>query len=155
MSINRIIPTSVTLENFRVLGKCQVAWLILFTYMFPESLLGIPFFSVFKNIGLQNSLFGLALAHMTHSFPFALWLMWQTFEVLPRDFEQAASIDGASRFQAFIYVACPMVLPSIIAIAIFACIVLERPHAGPDTCSRQQPVHAFTVRELVCHLSFI
>jgi multiple sugar transport system permease protein len=108
------------LSRYAVPAKRHVARLILFAYMFPDILLGIPFFSIFRELGLVNSLPGLALAHMTHSFPFALWLMWQTFEALPRDFEQAAAIDGASRLQTLVHVVFPMVLPSIVAVLIFA-----------------------------------
>jgi multiple sugar transport system permease protein len=108
------------LSRYRVPAKRHIARLILFSYMFPDILLGIPFFSIFRQLGLVNSLPGLALAHMTHSFPFALWLMWQTFEALPRDFEHAASIDGASPVQTFLHVACPMVMPSLVAVLIFS-----------------------------------
>jgi multiple sugar transport system permease protein len=108
------------LSRYPIPAKRALAQTILFSYMFPELLLGIPFFALFKSLGLLNSLFGLALAHMTLSFPFALWLMWQTFQAMPAEFEEAAWIDGAGPMHAFLFIACPIALPAIVAVLIFA-----------------------------------
>lgn len=108
------------LSRYPIPAKRVLAQTILFTYMFPELVLGIPIFSIFKSIGLLNSLFGLSLAHMTLSFPFALWLMWQTFQALPLEYEEAAFIDGAGPLRTFLAVCCPMVFPAIAAVMIFA-----------------------------------
>jgi len=108
------------LSRYGIPRKRTIAQLILFTYMFPEILLGIPFFSLFRQLGVLNSLFGLALAHLTLSFPFALWLMWQTFEGLPREYEEAAAIDGAGPLRTFLLIVCPMARPALAAVFIFA-----------------------------------
>jgi len=108
------------LSRYPIPGKRVLAQVILFTYMFPELLLGIPFFALFKSLGLLNSLHGLALAHMTLSFPFALWLMWQTYQGLPPDYEEAAWLDGAGPLRTFLLVVCPMTLPAMAAVLIFA-----------------------------------
>jgi multiple sugar transport system permease protein len=108
------------LARYDIPAKRIIAQLVLFTYMFPEILLGIPFFSLFRQLGLLNSLFGLSLAHLTLTFPFALWLMWQTFEAMPREYEEAAAIDGASRTETFLRVVCPMAAPAAAAVLIFA-----------------------------------
>lgn len=108
------------LSRYPIPGKRFLAQTILFTYMFPELLLGIPFFAIFKSLGLLNSLVGLSLAHMTLSFPFALWLMWQTFQALPPEYEEAAFIDGAGPLRTFLWVVCPMAAPSMAAVLIFA-----------------------------------
>ena len=108
------------MSRYGIPRKRTIAQLILFTYMFPQILLGIPFFSLFGQLGLLNSLFGLSLAHLTLSFPFALWLMWQTFQGLPREYEEAAAIDGAGPLRTFLLIVCPMVRPALAAIFIFA-----------------------------------
>lgn len=108
------------LSRYPIPGKRVLAQVILFTYMFPELLLGIPFFAMFKSLGLLNSLGGLALAHMTLSFPFALWLMWQAFQALPPEYEEAAWIDGAGPVKTFLLIVCPMARSSMIAVLIFA-----------------------------------
>jgi multiple sugar transport system permease protein len=108
------------LSRYPIPAKRALAQLILFSYMFPELLLGIPFFSIFKLLGLVNSLYGLALAHVTLSFPFALWLMWQTYQALPPEYEEAACMDGAGPLRTFLQIVCPMTLPAMAAVMIFA-----------------------------------
>ncbi|ADH91587.1 binding-protein-dependent transport systems inner membrane component [Ancylobacter novellus DSM 506] len=100
--------------------KALIAKVVLFSYMFPEVLLGIPFFAMFQKMGLINSLGGLAVAHITLSLPFGLWLMWQFYQSLPQSYEEAAEIDGASRFQVFLLVMVPLSLPALAAVFIFA-----------------------------------
>lgn len=108
------------LARARVRGKTQIAQVVLFSYMFPEVLLGIPFFVLFHKLGLLNSLGGLAFAHITLSLPFGLWLMWQFYQALPRSYEEAAEIDGASRFQTFTRIMVPLSIPALTAVFIFA-----------------------------------
>jgi multiple sugar transport system permease protein len=87
--------------------------MILFTYMFPELLLGIPFFASFKLLGLVNSLYGLALAHVTLSFPFALSLMWPTFQALPPEYEEAAWMDGAGPLRSWVIIRAAALLLAV------------------------------------------
>lgn len=100
--------------------KTLIAQIVLFSYMFPEVLLGIPFFALFQKLGLLNSIWGLAVAHVTLSLPFGLWLMWQFYQALPKSYEEAAEIDGASKFQTFILVMVPLSIPALTAVFIFA-----------------------------------
>jgi multiple sugar transport system permease protein len=108
------------LARARIPGKVQIAQVVLFSYMFPEVLLGIPFFVVFHKLGLLNSLWGLAFAHITLSLPFGLWLMWQFYQALPHAYEEAAEIDGASRFQTFARIMVPLSVPALTAVFVFA-----------------------------------
>lgn len=108
------------LARSKIPGKTQIAQVVLFSYMFPEVLLGIPFFVVFHRLGLLNSLWGLGVAHLTLSLPFALWLMWQFYQALPHSYEEAAEIDGASRLQTFMKVIVPLSIPALTAVFIFA-----------------------------------
>ncbi len=101
-------------------GKVLIAQVVLFSYMFPEVLLGIPFFALFQKMGMLNSVGGLAAAHVTLSLPFGLWLMWQFYQALPKSYEEAAEIDGASKFQTFMLVMVPLSLPALTAVYIFA-----------------------------------
>lgn len=100
--------------------KALIAQIVLFSYMFPEVLLGIPFFALFQKLGLLNSIGGLAIAHVTLSLPFGLWLMWQFFQALPKSYEEAAEIDGASKLQTFLLVMAPLAIPALTAVFIFA-----------------------------------
>lgn len=107
------------LARMRFKHKTLLAQVVLFSYMFPEILLGIPFFAMFQKIGLLNSLSGLALAHVTLSLPFGLWLMWQFYQSLPMSYEEAAQIDGASKFQTFYRIMLPLSIPALAAVFIF------------------------------------
>lgn len=100
--------------------KALIAQIVLFSYMFPEVLLGIPFFALFQKLGLLNSIWGLAIAQVTLSLPFGLWLMWQFYQALPKSYEEAAEIDGASKFQTFLLVVVPLSIPALTAVFIFA-----------------------------------
>ncbi len=108
------------LARARIPGKAHIAHVVLFSYMFPEVLLGIPFFVLFHKMGLLNSLWGLSFAHITLSLPFSLWLMWQFYQALPRSYEEAAEIDGASRFQIFVRIMLPLSIPALTAVFIFS-----------------------------------
>ncbi|MGD9942080.1 MAG: carbohydrate ABC transporter permease [Burkholderiaceae bacterium] len=107
------------LARMRLKRKGLLAQIVLFSYMFPEILLGIPFFAVFQKMGLLNSLSGLALAHVTLSLPFGLWLMWQFYQSLPMSYEEAAQIDGAGKFQIFRRIMLPLSVPALAAVFIF------------------------------------
>ncbi len=108
------------LARTNVPRKVLIAQIVLFSYMFPEVLLGIPFFALFQKLGLLNSIWGLAIAHVTLSLPFGLWLMWQFYQALPKSYEEAAEIDGASKFQTFLLVMVPLSIPALTAVFIFA-----------------------------------
>lgn len=95
------------------------ARMILFGYMFPGIILGIPMFIVFREVGLVNSLLGLVIAESAVILPFALWLMWQFFQSIPQSLEESARMAGASRFQAFKEVVLPQAKPGIVAVSIF------------------------------------
>ncbi len=107
------------LSRMKFKRKALLAQIVLFSYMFPEILLGIPFFAMFQKVGLLNSLSGLTLAHVTLSLPFGLWLMWQFYQALPTSYEEAAQIDGASKFQTFFRIMLPLSLPALAAVFIF------------------------------------
>jgi multiple sugar transport system permease protein len=107
------------LARMRFKRKALLAQAVLFSYMFPEILLGIPFFAMFQKMGMLNSLTGLMLAHVTLSLPFGLWLMWQFYQSLPTSYEEAAQIDGASKFQTFFRIMLPLSVPALAAVFIF------------------------------------
>jgi len=93
---------------------------ILFGYMFPPLLLGIPIFMIWDRLGLVNSLLGLVVAQLAIIIPFSTWIMWKFFLSIDEAFEEAAWLCGASRPRAFFQVALPKAKPGVIAIAIWA-----------------------------------
>lgn len=93
---------------------------ILFGYMFPPILLGIPIFMIWDRLGMVNSLLGLVLAQLAIILPFSTWIMWKFFLSIDESYEEAAWLCGASRPRAFFEVALPNAKPGVIAIAIWA-----------------------------------
>jgi multiple sugar transport system permease protein len=96
---------------------------LLLTKMLPGSLISIPFFVMYSTMHLIDSLFGLMLANMAVGVPFATWMMKGFFDTLPRELEQAAAVDGASRMQALTLVILPLARPGLAACGIYLAIV--------------------------------
>jgi len=104
-------------SNFR--GQRNMARSVLFTYMFPPILLGIPLYIIFFQLDMLNSYPSLILAHSARAVPFGLWLMWQYFQGLPVAYEESAWINGASRLRTLWEIVFPMARPGVIAVTIF------------------------------------
>ncbi|MDQ1514579.1 MAG: N,N-diacetylchitobiose transport system permease protein, partial [Actinomycetota bacterium] len=90
--------------------------------MFPLVVLIIPLFVVMKALGLLDSWLGLVVAYLSFTTPLAVWLLRSFFETIPRDLEEAAMTDGASRFGAMVKVIFPLAGPGLAATAIFSFI---------------------------------
>jgi multiple sugar transport system permease protein len=112
---------SLTRYAFR--GRTFVARVTLLAYMFPPIIMLVPLFLLARQLGLVNSILGLALTYISFSLPYALWILRAFFQSIPLELEHAALIDGANRAQALAYVVMPLALPGIIATAIFTFIV--------------------------------
>ena len=112
-----------SLTRFKFYGREKIASLILFTYMFAPIMIVIPFYVLIKKIGLANTHAALIMAYTALCLPFSLWLLRAFFQSIPLALERAALIDGASRFQAVVYVVLPLALPGIIATSIFTFIL--------------------------------
>jgi ABC-type glycerol-3-phosphate transport system permease component len=90
--------------------------------MFPLVVLIIPLFVVMKALGLLDSWLGLIVAYLSFTTPLAVWLLRSFFETIPRDLEEAAMSDGATRFGAMVRVIFPLAGPGLAATAIFSFI---------------------------------
>jgi len=116
-------PASYALTRFPFLAKPVFSASVLFIYMFPPILLGVPLFIIFARLGLTNSLFGLVLAHTTFALPFVIWMLRDFFLAVPRDVEDSAMVDGCSRLRALWSIVLPMARPGLIAAGIFTFIL--------------------------------
>jgi multiple sugar transport system permease protein len=99
---------------FEIFGRVT-----LLAYMMPAIILVVPIFFILFKIGLTNSLLGLMLVYTGTRLPFGLWLMRSYFQGIPIALEEAAMVDGATRWQAFYKVILPQALPGLIATSIF------------------------------------
>ncbi len=93
---------------------------IFLTYLIPPTILFIPFSRIVATAGLQDSLWSLVLVYPSFTVPFCSWLLMGFFKTIPRDVEEAAMIDGLSRFGAFLKVGVPLSVPGILTVIIFS-----------------------------------
>jgi trehalose transport system permease protein len=93
---------------------------VLFTRMFPEVIIATPIAMRFFNWGLNDTDFGLVLAHLIRTLPLAAWILIGTFAVIPIDLEEASNVDGAGKLATLWRVIVPLALPGIAVAAMFA-----------------------------------
>ena len=108
------------LARLRFFGRGFLASATLITYLVPPSILFIPLYAQMRNLGLANSLAGLIAAYPSFTVPFVTWLMMGYFESIPEELEEAAMIDGATRFGAFRRIILPLAAPGVLAAALYA-----------------------------------
>ncbi len=111
--------SSYTIARF---GLKKLSMAILFTRMVPFITALVPFWIVYKNVGLLNTHVGIILAHLVITLPIAVWIMMGFMEDIPRELEEAAWIDGASRVQSFFRIIVPLATPGMVATAILVFI---------------------------------
>lgn len=117
-ALSACVAYGATRLRFR--GKTALVASMLFAYMFPPLMLAIPMSSVFKAVGITDSLFGLWIAHLAISLPLGVWLLWGFFKAVPFELEEAAMVDGCSQFRAFLSIVLPLSLPGLITVGIFS-----------------------------------
>jgi multiple sugar transport system permease protein len=93
---------------------------IFLTYLVPPTILFIPFSRIIAMLGLQDSVWSLILVYPSFTVPFCTWLLMGFFKAIPRDLEEAAMIDGLSRFGAFVKVVVPISIAGMLTAVIFA-----------------------------------
>ncbi|HEY6065993.1 MAG TPA: carbohydrate ABC transporter permease, partial [Thermoanaerobaculia bacterium] len=89
-------------------------------YLVPPTLLFIPLSRVVVTLGVQDSIWALVLVYPTFTVPFSTWLLMGFFKSIPRDLEDAAMVDGLSRFGAFAKLVVPISYSGILTVAIFS-----------------------------------
>ncbi len=102
-------------SRFSFTGKFLIVGVLMVTQMFPLVMIVAPIFRLLSPLGLTNSLTGLVIVYTAFNVPFATFLMQSFFDAVPRDLEEAAMIDGASRFRAFRSIIVPLTLPGLAA----------------------------------------
>ena len=101
-------------------GAAVVAIGVAATYLVPQPLLFIPMADIINRLELNNTLSAVMLTYPTLLIPFSAWLLMGYFKSVPRELEEAARIDGASRFQAMWRVVLPLTTPGLLSAGIFA-----------------------------------
>ena len=114
------VPAGYSLARLSGKWGQRLAIGIFLTYLVPPTILFIPFSRVIGDLDLQDSLWALVLVYPSFTVPFCTWLLMGFFKAIPRDLEEAAMIDGLSRFGAFLRVVVPVSTAGILTVVIFA-----------------------------------
>ena len=117
--------TAYPLARMNFPGAAVVAIGVAATYLVPQPLLFIPMSDIINKLGLGNTLQAVMLTYPTLLVPFSAWLLMGYFKSVPRELEEAARIDGASRFQAMTRIVLPLCTPGLLSAGIF-CFTLAQ-----------------------------
>lgn len=110
-------------SRFETRGKDDLMFFVLSTRMLPPIVIIIPLAIMYRSLGLFDTRIGLIIAYTVFNLAFAIWMMKSFIDEIPREYEEAAMIDGYSRFQAFFKFILPEMRTGIVATAIFSLIM--------------------------------
>lgn len=116
------VPAAYAFSRFDFPGRSVLFFAVLLRNMFPAVIFLVPLFILMRLLGLVNTHYSLILTYLTFGLPLAIWLLKGFYDNIPPQLEQAARIDGATRFQAFLQIVMPLSTPGIIATAIYSFI---------------------------------
>ncbi len=125
LSLLLSVPAAYGLSRFTFRGKKLFTMSTLATQLFPGITMLLPIYLVYVNITkltgfpMTKTYHGLIIAFATFGIPYSIWMMKSYFDSIPGDLEEAAMIDGCSQVQAMIKVVLPLVIPGIVATALF------------------------------------
>ena len=150
------VPAAYSFSRFRFAGRRTLMTSFLVINMFPIVLLIIPLFVLMRTLGLIDTFIGVIIGHSTFSIPFSIWMLVSYFNAIPKDLDEAATIDGASRLQTIRLVVLPLVMPGIVTTAIYVFItswneylfamMLSGETVRPVTVALQLFIGEFTVQ---------
>jgi arabinogalactan oligomer/maltooligosaccharide transport system permease protein len=114
------VTAAYALSRFRFPGRQASMQSLLISQMFPATLMMVPLYAILQKVGMLNSLTGLVLVYSTTSLPFCVWMLKGYFDTIPRELEEAATMDGASPLQTFVRVVLPLARPALAVTALFS-----------------------------------
>lgn len=114
------VPAAYGLARLRFRGNRAIGIAIFLTYLIPSTILFIPFSQFVGALKLDDTVWALILTYPTFTVPFCTWLLMGFFRSVPKEIEERALLDGATRLQMLRQVVIPVVLPGILTAAIFA-----------------------------------
>jgi ABC-type glycerol-3-phosphate transport system permease component len=114
--------SAYALARLEFRGKAVILGFILAVTMFPQISIVSPLYLVLRSLGLIDTYPGLILPYMTFAMPLTVWLLVGFFRQLPADVEEAALVDGASRWQTFLQIVLPLAVPGLATTAILTFI---------------------------------
>lgn len=111
-----------SLSRYVLYGKEVIGRMLLMIYVFPTIILIVPVYDLLSKISLNNSHLGLILVHTTLVVPFCIWLLRSFFGSIPKEVEEAAFIDGATRWQSLLHIVLPLARPGLLTAFIYSMV---------------------------------
>jgi ABC-type glycerol-3-phosphate transport system permease component len=108
------------MSRFVFPGQKAGMQLFLITQMFPGVVMAIPLYILMDELGLLNSLLGLSLVYATTAIPFCTWNLKGYFDTIPKELEEAALMDGASRWTTFTRIVLPLAMPALVTVGLYS-----------------------------------
>jgi multiple sugar transport system permease protein len=113
---------SYGISRFHFRGRNALAYSFLVFRMLPQVSLVISLYIMFKTLGIRDTIFGISLAHASFNVPYVIWMLLPFFTAVDRSYEEAAQVDGCSRFGIFFRIFLPIAAPGLVVSAVFAFI---------------------------------
>jgi len=120
LSVTCGVLAGYSLSRLRYPGSTMLGVSIFVTYLVPPTLLFIPLSRLVNEAGLMDTKWALILTYPTILIPFSTWLLMGYFRTIPKELEECARIDGATRWQAFIKIILPLATPGILSAGLFS-----------------------------------
>jgi multiple sugar transport system permease protein len=118
LSMVLAVLAAYALSRFRFRGKGLFSFALFATQMLPEALLVVPLYAMFLTLGLLNNLWSLVLGNTAFAMPVAVWILKTAMDAVPREIEEAAAIDGCTRYGMLFRIILPLTAPSLAAAAV-------------------------------------
>jgi multiple sugar transport system permease protein len=123
LALAAAIPGAYAISRLRFRGDRAVSFLFLSVYLFPPVVLAIPLFSFFTLVSLRGSLVGLVLVYLAQTVPVAIYMLRGYFATIPVSLEEAAVVDGCSRFDVIRRISLPLAMPSVVATGLYVFMI--------------------------------
>lgn len=123
LSVGAGVPAGYALARSRFRGRRPLTLFFLSTYMLPPVALIVALYVILSKLGLRDTVSGLVLVYSSFITPFVVWIMRGYFVTIPTEIEEAARIDGCSRFQTFYRIGLPLALPGLATTVIFSVLL--------------------------------
>jgi multiple sugar transport system permease protein len=121
--------TAYGFSRFRIAGEQDLLFFILSTRMLPPIVVAIPMFLMYRAVGLNDTHIGLIILYTAFNLSFSVWLMKGFMDEIPKEYEEAALVDGYTRMQAFFKIVLPEATTGIAATAVFCFITAWNEYA--------------------------
>lgn len=108
------------ITRLRFTGRRVIARMLVYSYLAPATVLFIPLFAMMVYLKLNNNLFGLSLTYLTFTVPFCTWMLVGYFRTVPLELEEAALVDGATKWTVLWRIIVPLSAPAMVVVAIFS-----------------------------------